>query len=402
MERRVRAAIAVAMAVGFFASGADASAAILWASPAGGSGPCTEVNPCTLVGAVAAASSGDVVWALPGLYTGGVVIDKPITLRGFGAVIDAASSPVGDGVQVVGPGGSGSKVEGFTIQGAKFEGILVGTAPVAPGSNDGASVIGGQAVTHVRILNNVVRGNDRGYGSDAGQCDSSPGPADGDCGQAIHLVSVTDSVVADNYITGNSGGVLLSDEFGPTAGNIIINNYINWNKESGVTLASRNSSATGGLTHVPTGDAGVFDNRVVLNKAIVNGGGAGFLLTGTVSGAGVFHNDIRHNVARGNGLPGVAIQQQYPGDLNDNTIEFNILRNDNRFGDAAISPADLRTTGILVASSVGPNTIVGTTICANTTSTNHYGLWTLGVDPARTRIVKNVFGPGVPVGIRMN
>ena len=42
------------------------------------------------------------------------------------------------------------------------------------------------------------------------------GEVPGDCGEGIHLMSVADSTVAGNYVTGNSGGILLTDEFGPT------------------------------------------------------------------------------------------------------------------------------------------------------------------------------------------
>ena len=45
-------------------------------------------------------------------------------------MIDASTSSTGNGIQITGPGGSGSTVEGFKIENAKFEGILVGTAPV--------------------------------------------------------------------------------------------------------------------------------------------------------------------------------------------------------------------------------------------------------------------------------
>ena len=85
--------------------------------------------------------------ALPGVYNGGVVLNKTLDLRGFGAVIDASTSATGNGVQIVGPGGSGSSVKGFKIMNAKFEGILVGAAPVDPSSNKGTAVTSGQPVS---------------------------------------------------------------------------------------------------------------------------------------------------------------------------------------------------------------------------------------------------------------
>lgn len=93
---------------------------------------------------MSAAAPGSQIIVCPGVYDEGVSIDKPLRLNGVGgAVIDAASSSSGNGVQIVGPGGSGSTVEGFTIENAKFEAILVGTAPVAPTSMDGTAVTSG-------------------------------------------------------------------------------------------------------------------------------------------------------------------------------------------------------------------------------------------------------------------
>ena len=48
-----------------------------------------RVFPCSLSTAVSKAQAGKTVVALPGVYHGGVVLDKQIRLRGIGAVIDA-------------------------------------------------------------------------------------------------------------------------------------------------------------------------------------------------------------------------------------------------------------------------------------------------------------------------
>jgi hypothetical protein len=42
-----------------------------------------------------------------------------------------------------------------------------------------------------------------------------------DCGEAHHLQSVSNSVVRDNLVRDNVGGILLTDEDGPTYGNLI-------------------------------------------------------------------------------------------------------------------------------------------------------------------------------------
>ena len=205
----------------------------------GGHRFCTRFAPCSLTDAVTNAAAGDTVTALPGLYHGGVVLDKKITLLGQRAVIDASTSPSGNGVQIAGPGGSGSTIEGFTIEQAKFEGILVGTAPVAITTTDGTPVTSGIPVKNVTIADNVLVHNGTGFGTTAGQCFSTPN-APGDCGETIHLVSVTNSVVKGNYVADNIGGILLTDEFGPRRAMIKNNRSLDNTDDCGITLAGHN------------------------------------------------------------------------------------------------------------------------------------------------------------------
>ncbi len=413
LKRTAFSCVVAALGV-FLAGGATASAhgrgsRTLWASPGGGAGACTRFAPCSLANAVSNAAAGDSVDALPGTYDGGVVVNKKLALRGFGAVIDASSSPNGNGVQIVGPGGSGSSVEGFKVENAKFEGILVGSAPVAPSTSDGTPASSGQPVSHVRIDHNAVVHNDAGFGSTAGQCFSTP-QAPGDCGEAIHLVAVTDSVVADNYVANNAGGILLTDEFGPTSDNVVRHNFSAHNDtDCGITLAGHNPAAVNPASGQPTGAAGVFDNLIEGNVSIDNGvagQGAGILMGGGAPFAGVYGNVIRGNFTRGNGLSGVTIHQHLVGDLNGNVVENNILSHDNVDGDFDFAAAaDSQTTGILVASGsppgpalpppLVPGPIKNTVILGNRIFDDAVGIWTLGVDPATTKIVHNFFGPGV-------
>lgn len=386
----------------------------LFASPNGGSGACTRVRPCSLTNAVAAAGPGATVIATSGTYDGGVVIDQPITLVGRGAVIDASSSSNGNGIQITGPGGSGSTVSGFKIENAEFEGILVGTAPVLTTSTTGQAATGGAPVTDVRILDNVVVDNDAGFGTAAGQCFSTPS-APGDCGEAVHLVSVTDSVVQGNYVADNAGGILLTDEFGPNEGNVIRNNQsIDNTTDCGITLGGH-ATAVDPTSGQPTGAAGVFDNQIVDNISIDNGvagQGAGILLGGGAPFAAVYDNLIRGNFASGNGLPGITLHQHFAGDLNGNVMVDNTLVDDNLDGDANFTTLDTNTTGILVGSGLppgvpagavpNPGTITGTVIAHNRFLGVDTGIWTLGVDPATTTIAHNHFGPGVTTPVSTN
>jgi parallel beta-helix repeat protein len=387
---------------------------VLWASPSGGQGACTRWQPCSLSGAVSRAAPGDTVIALPGVYRGGIVLAKTVNLRGEHAVIDAASAANGNGVQITGPGGSGSSVEGFTIKDAEFEGILVGTAPVATTTMDGTPATGGQPVSNVKITGNVLLHNGTGFGSNAGQCFSTPN-APGDCGETIHLVAVTDSVVEGNQVIDNIGGILLTDEFGPTSGNVIRDNRaIDNTHDCGITLAGH-GTAVNPATGQPTGTAGVFDNRVIDNVAISNGvagQGAGILMGGGAPFAGVYDNVIRGNTAIGNGLAGITLHQHFAGDLNGNVIERNFVSNDNLDGDFDFGAAQAtQTTGILVAGGLPPGPgpfppapapITGTVIRGNRFVHVAVGIWTLGVDPATTVIAHNRFGPGVTTPVSTN
>jgi hypothetical protein len=370
--------------------------------------PCSTASYTTISAAVAAAAPGSHIVVCPGTYDEGVQIDKPLVLSGIDAVIDAASASFGNGVQIVGPGGSGSTVEGFKIEQAEFEGILVGTAPVLPSSIDGAPVTEGSPVSHVRIAHNVLVNNGTGFGTGAGQCFSTP-EAPGDCGETIHLVSVSDSIVEGNYVADNVGGILMTDEFGPTSHDLVrYNQSLSNTDDCGITLAGHNPAAVNPMTGLPTGAAGVFDNLIEYNASNGNGvagQGAGVLLGGGAPFAGVYDNVIRGNVAKGNGLSGVTIHQHLAGDLNGNVIEGNLLVDDNLDGDFDFATHDTETTGVFVAAGAPPGAplppellpgkISGTVIRGNRFYDVKVGIWTLGVEKASTEIYGNVFGSGV-------
>jgi nitrous oxidase accessory protein NosD len=373
-----------------------------------GHSACSYARYTTISSAVAAATPGTHIVVCPGTYDEGVQIDKPLVLSGIDAVIDAGTSSFGNGVQIVGPGGSGTTVEGFKIEKAEFEGILVGTAPVAPGTTDGSPVTEGSPVSHVTIADNVLIDNGTGFGTDAGQCFSTP-EAPGDCGETIHLVAATDSIVEGNYVANNVGGILLTDEFGPTSHDIVrYNQALNNTDDCGITLAGHSSAAVDPVTGSPTGVAGVFDNLIERNVSSGNGvagQGAGILLGGGAPFAGVYDNTIRGNLAKGNGLPGVTIHQHLAGDLNGNVIEGNELVDDNVDGDYDFATHDTETTGILVAAGAPPGAVLppelvpgqitGTVIRGNRLFDVKVGIWTLGVEKSSTQIVGNLFGPGV-------
>jgi parallel beta-helix repeat protein len=108
---------------------------------------------------------------------------------------------------------SDTTIEGLAVEDAYGEGILA----------QGLAV----PLTHVTIRGNRVTGNDLGNPS-GGVISTSPyaecngaGGIPGDCGEGIHLWAVADSAVIGNVSSHNSGGILLTDETGPTHGNLI-------------------------------------------------------------------------------------------------------------------------------------------------------------------------------------
>ena len=104
------------------------------------------------------------------------------------------------------------------------------------------SVISGISITH-----NAVRHNDLGGGvppaSTYFEC-AAEGPVPGDCGEGVHFVGVAYSTIGGNYISGNSGGVLLSDDTGPTHNNVVENNVVTGNTtDCGITVPGHNPNA---------------------------------------------------------------------------------------------------------------------------------------------------------------
>jgi hypothetical protein len=364
----------------------------LYASPSGTGSACTRHAPCALPTAVANAPDGSTVVAKPGTYhVSGVTVTHRLRLVGDHAVIDATvATPTkanARGIVLAGAGAAGSSVSGFTVTNAYEEGILA------------------MSTSHVTISHNVVTNNDRGIAPQAFDECAPSGPIPGDCGEGLHLMSVTGAHVSGNKVTGNAGGILLTDELGPTAHNVISHNVASRNLlDCGITIAGHNPGAvspTTGKRQPSVG--GIYDNLVVGNVADGNGTkgeGAGILMAGGAPFAGVYGNRIIANSASGNDLAGVVIHQHFAGDLNDNVVVGNRLRHNNVGGDEDFTPADTKTTDVLVASGPAPGVdyvaahlplpgpISGTVVVGNRLSNAHFGVWTLN---APTKVKGNRF-----------
>jgi parallel beta-helix repeat protein len=343
----------------------------LFVSPSGTTGaPCTHKSPCkTIAEALAKATSGSTIVVLGGEYDEEVRITTEIKLVGVDLpIINALGHH--NGVKLGGPATAGSRIKGFKIEHASEEGILA------------------LSTKGVKIEGNEVRENDLGnkVPTPEGQC-AGEGEIPGDCGEAIHLMGTSYSRVTGNLVIGNAGGILLTDETGPTSYNEIVHNNAVANIEDcGITLAGHNPEAFAKGKPQPK-KAGIFDNKILDNLALANGvigEGAGILLASPVPGGGVYDNLVRGNSAAENGLPGITLHSHLAGqDLNGNKFLENELSNNGKTGNMGL-PGDAgtgleATAGMIIFSAVTP--LEGIVVKGNKINKEHFGIWTKNAPP---------------------
>jgi parallel beta-helix repeat protein len=306
---------------------------------ASGKGGCST----TIGAAVAAAAPNDVIRVASGFYHEDVIIGKPLSLLGQSpenTIIDATG--LLNGVDVDGHGHPGLAhviVSGFTVQNANAQGIVVTDA------------------SDVTISNNLVSGNDRSLDVENLVCPPLPPyfqAGEGfDCGEGIHLSGVNHSIVSDNTVHHNAGGILISDDTGPNHDNLISGNTVEDNPyDCGITIASHHFNLG------PTDPSvGIYHITVVNNTSARNG-----LVTGEGAGVGLFTgppggqnngNVIINNVLTDNALPGVALHAHAPfQSLNDHLIMGNQISGNGADSD----PGTTVPTGISIFSPVVPLT----------------------------------------------
>jgi hypothetical protein len=359
---------------------------------------CQSARYTTIGAAVTAAPAWGTVVVCPGTYHEQVVLSKPLTVTGRGATVDETGvkptlvvspphigpTPIFAGVVIT---SSNVHFSGFTVTNALGEGIL------AAGVN---GTIYADAIT-----SNVVEHNDLGGGVPPAtpyfECQPmQEGTAliPNDCGEGIHLLAVADSSVVGNRSQHNSGGILLTDETGPTHGNVIAYNTVTDNTaDCGITVPGHNPNALSPTGKPQPSVAGVYDNSIIRNVVADNGvagEGAGVLFANAGPGTGSYDNLVANNFIVGNGLSGVTMHAHTlpPGmfeDLSGNQIVNNVIGTNNLDGDSLDSapppapptgPRDLEHTGVLVFSGTVP---VSVTIRSNIIYDNHFGIWTSAV-----------------------
>jgi parallel beta-helix repeat protein len=331
--------------------------------------------------AVSAIAPGGTVVVCGGTYHEDVAVAKPLSLVGRShTVIDATGH--NNGILVTAPHVT---VSGFKVTSAIGEGILVSSAG------------------HVTIAGNVVTHNDLGglpvnpVPNTYAEC-KAQGGIPGDCGEGIHIMGSSYSTVENNVSTGNSGGILVSDETGPAAHNYIAGNVVTGNLlDCGITVVGHNPKAAPGGVPAPR-TAGVYANDIAGNSISGNGtkgNGAGVVLATGLPGGAVYDNTVQGNSINGNGMSGVTVHSHVPGEfLNGNVITGNVIGTNNLVGDSDFAPhVDKQTTGVLAAT-VSPLSIK---VSGNVISGDHFGIWTTGpVTVQNSR--DNVFaGDTVPV-----
>ncbi len=341
--------------VGLGLMATSAAAANLCVNPNAKSG-CYK----TIGAAVSAAKPGDTINVAPGRYAEDVHIVQPVSLIGAGAgwtVINAKGLANGvfidgiNGASTITPGSNtltNVTVTGFTVQNANFEGILALNA------------------SNVTLWANLVQGNDRALDIAKGECPGIPefetNEGD-DCGEGIHLLGSDHSTVINNTVQNNAGGILLSDDTGPTNANVIQHNEVRYNVyDCGITMASHTPATVTGSSS----PFGVFDNTVADNESADNG----IKVPGSGAGVGLFapgpHNANYGNVVVGNrlidnGAGGVAMHNHAPTHniiLRDNVITGNYIAGNG-------ADPDVGTTGPTGISLLGTTTATGILITLN-------------------------------------
>jgi nitrous oxidase accessory protein NosD len=370
----------------------------LYVSPHGAAGAadssCGSAAYSKIQAAVDAAPAGSSVVVCRGSYEEDVIIFAPLELVGQkGAVIHG--SPTASGMcDQNGPFGPGSApclaaitvksdhvaVRRLTLTGAIGEGILV------------TGSLAGHSIGHVVISGNQVIGNDEDGKPSKAHSPYPPckphGQIPGDCGEGIHLMGVYDSIVSHNRVEGNSGGILLSDELGPTYHNKIGHNFVTSNLyDCGVTVPGHNPHALDGSGYRQPSVAGVYDNVILRNRITGNGikeEGAGVLFANAAAGTAAYDNVVSHNYIEGNEMAGVTLHAHVlPAgkheDLSGNRIVGNTIARNNLGGDPDAFECAFQcrahplrqTTGVLVFGAVP----LDVRIAHNRIRQNEFGIW---------------------------
>ena len=182
-------------------------------------------------------------------------------------------------------------------------------------------------------------------------------------------MAVDHSTILRNEVDGNAGGILTSDETGPSDHNLIRENFVHDNTyDCGITLASHAPAKS--VIPTATLSFGVWYNTISSNVSVRNGTvtpGAGVGIFAPSPGTTNTGNVVINNELIDNGSTGVAMHNHAappspapPVNLNDNQIVGNHFSGNGADNPGAPTPGP---TGINVFSM---GLITGTVISQNT------------------------------------
>ena len=276
---------------------APASAAPM-ALTVGTAGPnCKAPTQTTVKDAVSAAAPGAVITVCPGLYTGTVMVTKPLTLRGAQHGVDARAGRTDKARESVidGDGGAGIQIAG-TTSGVTVDGFTIQNAGTATQVHDGIEAFsGGGGFTFV---NNVITQTTYGINM------NSAGPV---------ASTVARSRFDTNNRSGDNGGSGVFICCGPGNNLSITDNLFTGNNSAAVNTAGDPARLSTGLkiqhnqsindatfaVIVNAKGAVVSDNVVTFtNKATVPVGSA-FYIGGGTNGVQVTGNSVIGGAATG-------------------------------------------------------------------------------------------------------
>ena len=341
----------------------SARGATLYVSPAatGTSGSagtsCADAGYRTIASALKRAVDGDTVVVCDGTYPEHVTVSRAVTLQGDGnAVIDATSFNVA--VRIT---GDGATVTGLTITNATGQGIFATN------------------VADITITDNVVEHNDLGVGGKSTYLYCTTKNFVPDCGEGVHLSGVSDSRVEGNTIRDNSGGILVSDELGPTHDNVITREHRRRQRPQLRHHHRRPPEGRGRRQRhaAPEGRRRLrqHDHEQRGDQQRDHGHRRRDPAREPKAGMAAYRNTFSGNTVSQNGLAGITINENTVGQyLDGNVITANVVGTNNLLQSATAGNG--ATTGISVYVADGARDVL-VTVRDNTISANAYGIYAM-------------------------
>ncbi|NMP24770.1 right-handed parallel beta-helix repeat-containing protein [Sulfobacillus harzensis] len=325
---------------------------IAYVSPSGSNstGTGSPTAPyATISQAESEVAPGGTIVVEPGTYKESVRITDTVRIVADAALSGNASNTILDasgqsnGIVISGAGANGTQISGLTIENADNHGVFV------QNSND-------VVLSHLMVTKNGLKNV------------ANPKIAED---KAIEMVGTTDGDIYDNTVVDNGGGIGLADNgtinpgapapagtAAPSLANVIRDNTISGNSTGcGIVIASYNAGE------------GVIDNVAIGNKVSLSP--AGIVVAADTPNTVARGNQVLHNTAFDNFLPGVILHSNAPGDIvTANTVVGNTVYGNKP--DPEVK-ADTGPTGIIAIGVDNP--VTQSIVAGNTISKETYGVY---------------------------